>query len=233
MRWPAAANCQSAATIRARDLRRALRRQRRARTRDRDFRQPIAPDAATARRRRRRGGSPRRCRASPAASSSPWPSTTSASCASKRDGGRRVERGERLVEQQQIGMRPPARARSRRGARGRATIHAANARDARLRPSAASSVGEFGLGDRPARRCAILSSTLRQGSSRGSWNTIASRPGAAHDVTFEARIQPRDHAQQRRLAAAGRADDRADLAGLAARRRSAPSASWRSPEAPR
>jgi hypothetical protein len=66
-----------------------------------------------------------------------------------------------------------------------------------------------------------LSATDRHGSRRGSWNTspIARiRPviGAPSSVTAPRgrREQPRRHPQERRLAAAVRADQRDDLAAL-------------------
>ena len=71
------------------------------------------------------------------------------------------------------GQRPRDRDAARKA---RATIRAANARDARSGPSDGEQVASSSVSGISGATMRTLSSTLRQGSSRGSWNTIASRP---------------------------------------------------------
>ena len=122
-------------------------------------------------------------------------------------GERGVERDERLVENEQAPARPQRRARARRGAPGRATARRENARDARSSPSTSNSAASFASSTSGA-TSRTFSSTVRQGSRRGSWNTMPSVPRRPDDPPSIVRIEARDDPQHRGLAAAGRADER-------------------------
>ena len=58
-----------------------------------------------------------------------------------------------------------------------------------------------------------FSSAVRQGSSVGSWNTIAIALGPA-DLALEVAVEPGDDPEQRRLADARRPEHRQRLAGV-------------------
>ena len=136
------------------------------------------------------------------------------------DARQRVERAERLVEQQQARLAAPARARAPRAAAARPTTPPAiAARSARptsrqRRPRARRASAD--RRDRGRGRARHLQHA-RQGSRRGSWNMMrtSSRLGAAlaeADAAGIGRLQAGEQAQQRALAAAAAADDGDELA---------------------
>ena len=122
-------------------------------------------------------------------------------------GQRFVERGERLVEDQEIRLdREGASQRHAAGEaernspgkcaamRGQVREHRTARRALRRRPRGAAS--------------RTFSSTERHGNSRGSWNTMPSRAcGGRATRPVEIVVEPGDDAQHRGLAAAGRADE--------------------------
>ena len=141
----------------------------------------------------------------------------------------RIERAERLVEQQELAARRSGRGRWPRAASCRPTV--ARARRARSRrdrpgPAARARVARRVVARRrPCSRSgsATFSSMLNQGSRRGSWNTTReARRAVARGAPLRRRFcwpvdrdraarrlfEAGDHAQDRGLAAAGWAEDR-------------------------
>ena len=133
-----------------------------------------------------------------------------------------IERRERLVEEENLRVRHETRAQWRRAAAVRRRDRAASARHVR---QARSCRGR----EPPARRAprsesrrvrnATLSATFSHGSSRGSWKTMPMAGCGSMIASPSRRMSPcagaveaGDEAEQRRLAAAGAADQRDDLA---------------------
>ena len=133
------------------------------------------------------------------------------------DPGQRVERAERLVEQQHAG---PAD-------QGAGQRHALALAAGQHRRPVVGAVGEADIGRAPLaavsrqpglRAMPTLSSTRCQGSSRASWNSSrtsgcsdSDRRAVDRDRRRASRVEPGDQAQQRGLAAARAADDRDEL----------------------
>ena len=132
------------------------------------------------------------------------------------DPGQRVERAERLVEQQQVGLLTSARASDTRWAwppescRGQA--HSLSVRPTSLSVSSASRLRSRRSGPL-SRASSTFSRTRRQGSSRGSWKATAVRP-LTWTSLGRRRVEVRQAAQQRGLAAAAAAQQDDELAGL-------------------
>ena len=129
-----------------------------------------------------------------------------------------VERRERLVHDQELADRAPARARSRRGAACRRTVRTdISCRSRRGRPSAAAPARARSAALRSSfitsTGSSTFSSMVRHGSSTGAWNTAPtprdgpaiSRPSTRQAAARRA-FQPEDELEQARLAAAARAD---------------------------
>ena len=141
--------------------------------------------------------------------------------------GQRVERAERLVEEQHLGLereRPGERHALARSPPDIWTGRASSAAPSRPTSSARSSEarGADVRRDQPASSSGyvMLSAPVRHGSSRGSWNTRPIRgSGPVIGLAVErdaargsGASRPGDDPQERRLAAAVRPDDRDDLA---------------------
>ena len=141
------------------------------------------------------------------------------------EAGDLVERGERLVHQQQLRF-GDERARDRRRAsscrRKARADRLARRRQARRGRALRATRGAPPPASTPASLSGsrTLAATVAHGISVGSWNT---KPSAARRVSGRAPATPRvplrrlaqagDDAQRRRLAAAGRAEQRHELAG--------------------
>ena len=138
--------------------------------------------------------------------------------------GQRIERAERLVHQQDVGIVHQRAADCQRAAACRPTVRAATCpRSRRDRPASA--------GRARGRRCrastrfimpsgnSTLSRTLAHGSSVGAWKTMpVSARGSVTCCAADRRrvpgvggIRPRDEPQQRRLPAARRPDQADEL----------------------
>ena len=142
--------------------------------------------------------------------------------------GHFIERGERLVAQQDLRDRPRKRARSRRAGACRPTAHADSRSRGRTRPSRVSqarAVSSACLGSRSriCRPSRTLSSAERHGISRSFWNTMPilprknsnSRNGSwpiTSRVAGTRLDQSGDDVEHGRLAAAGLAQHGDDLA---------------------
>ena len=125
----------------------------------------------------------------------------------------RVQRYERLVEQDQFRLdreRPGQRDPARHPERQRARILLGHLLEAQF-----ARAGHWLAPGRGGRTKARFCRTVRQGSSSGSWNTVPIRgacPSVQPTAPSNAVIQPADDAQRGGLAAAGRPDERDDLA---------------------
>ena len=137
------------------------------------------------------------------------------------EAGDLVERGERLVHQQQLRL-GHQRARDRdphphaAGQFARKGVREIRQADARQRLATRGPRQRL-VGMRELERQRTLAATLAQGISVGSWNTkpiSAARHCAAIRTVppADGRAQARDDAQRRRLAAAGRAEQRDEFA---------------------
>ena len=138
--------------------------------------------------------------------------------------GDRVERAERLVEaEHRLAAEQRAQERDALAHAARELVRAGvlEARRGRTSRTAAAPGARALARSAPWMRSAsaALSSASSHGSSRSRWGI--STAGRGLDAPGVGRLQPADELEQRRLAAAGRADERDDLA-VARRRASTP-----------